>query len=190
MSAPPVRLAMLAVLLALVTAPACGGGGGSSSSGPGGSPSPLAASFVPDQPSPGAKTAAMAQGANSNDIVTVNVTLTGINGVFGTAFEVVFDDTHTGYVGYTAGTIVEQGDNNPTYSVGTSAAGRLVIVASHTGSTTTNVPGTSTIIGLQFRVKQAGVYPMAIQNAVVYDGQSTPQPIPGVTWYAGAVSGT
>jgi hypothetical protein len=53
----------------------------------------------------------------------------------------------------------------------------------------TNVSGTKTVVGLQFRVKDAGVYPVTILNAVVYDNQNPPQPIPGIAWFAGAVSG-
>jgi hypothetical protein len=45
------------------------------------------------------------------------------------------------------------------------------------------------VVGLQFRVKQAGVYPVTIERAVVYDGQPLPQPISGMTWFAGAVTG-
>jgi len=182
------KLGTLVLTLALVAAPACGGGGGGSDAG--GSPTPLSASFVPEQPTPGADTAALAEGAKSNDVVTVNVTITNTNGFFGTAFEFLFDDTHTVYLGFTAGTVLEQGGNTPTYNVdGTSNPGRIVIGASRTGSSATNVSGTKTVIGLQFRVKQAGVYPVAIQNAVVYDSQDPPQPIPGIAWYAGAVSG-
>jgi hypothetical protein len=180
------KLSAVVLLLALVTAPACGGGSGAD---PAGSPSPLAASFVPDQPAPTADTVAMAEGARSNDVVTINVTLTDANDVFATAFDVAFDDTHTVYLGFAHGSVVEQGDSDPTYSVGTGVPGRLVIAVSHTGSTTTNVSGTSTVIGLQFRVKQAGVYPLVIENEVVYDGQDPPQPVSGVSWFAGAVKG-
>lgn len=183
------KLGTVALLLALVTAPACGGGGGSSTD-PGGSPSPLAATFVPDEPSPAATTAAMAEGPKNNDVVTVNVTLTDASGVFGTAFEVVFDDTHTVYLGFTPGTVFEQGGNSPNYQVnGTSNPGRIVIGVARAGATATDVSGTKTLVGLQFRVKQAGVYPLLIQNAVVYDNQPRPQPIPGIAWFAGAVTG-
>ncbi len=183
------KLGTLILLLALVTAPACGGGSGAS---PGGSPTPLAASFVPDQPTPVANNVAMAQGAKSNDVVTINVTLTDANGVYATAFEVVFDDTHTVYLGSTHGSVFEQGGNAPNYTVNASGAtnpGRLIVGISRTGPTATNVAGTKTVVGLQFRVKQAGVYPLSIQNAVVYDSQPTPQPIPGIAWFAGAVTG-
>jgi hypothetical protein len=182
------KLGTALLMLAIVTAPACGGGGGGSD--PGGSPSPLAASFVPDQPSPGANTVAFAEGSKSNDVVTVNVTMTSTNGVFGAAFEVVYDDAHTTFLGYTPGSVVEQGGNSPTYNVdGAANPGRIVVGVSRTGSAATNVSGTKTVIGLQFRVKQAGVYPMVIQNAAVYDSQNPPQQIGGISWFAGAVSG-
>ncbi len=132
----------------------------------------------------------MEQGAKSNDVVTVNVTLTSTNGVYATAFEVVFDSTHNVYLGFAPGSVFEQGGVSPNYTVdGTSNPGRIVVGVSRTGSTTTDVSGTKTVVGLQFRVKQAGVYPVTIENAVVYDGQSSPQPIPGIAWFAGAITG-
>ncbi len=175
------------LLLALFTAQGCGGGGGSGAS-IGGSPSPFAASFVPDQPTPVASTVAMAEGAMSNDVVTVNITLTDTNGVFGTAFDVVFDDTHTTYLTDAPGSVFEQGGGTPSYTV--SANGdRIVVGVARTNGTTTNVSGTKVILGLQFRVKQAGVFPVVIENEVVYDNQLNPQPIPGISWFAGAVKG-
>jgi len=182
------KIGTLALVLALVTAPACGGGGGSGTD-PGGSP-PLAAAFVPDQPSPAGNTIAMAEGAKSNDVVTVNVTLTNTSGVFAIAFEVPFDETHTVYLGFAEGSVFEQGGNSPNYTVdGTSNPGRVVVAVARTNGTATNVSGTKTILGLQFRVKEAGVYPVSIQNTVVYDSQPIPQPIPAILWFAGAVKG-
>ena len=185
------KLGTLALILALVAAPACGGGGGADA-GPGGSPTPIAASFVPDQPSPASNTVAMAEGSRMNDIVTVNVTLTGTNGVYGTAFELVYDSTHTSYVDFAPGTVFEQGGGAPTYLI-TAKPGatppRVVVGISRTGSSGTNVMGTKVVVSLQFRVKQAGVFPMSVENAVVFDSQTTPQPIPGIAWFAGAVEG-
>jgi len=177
----------LVLMLTLLAAPACGGGGGGSDAG--GSPSAIAASFVPDQPTPGANTVAMAEGTKSNDIVTVNVTLTSTNGVYATAFEAVYDDAHTAYLGFVPGSALEQGGNSTNYTVNAASPGRVVIGVSRTGATTTNISGTKVVLGLQFRVNQAGVYPVAIQNSVVYDGQSSPQPLPGISWFAGAVTG-
>lgn len=185
------RIGTLLLVAALVGAPACGGGGGSSAgTGPGGSPTPLAASFLPDQPAPTAATIAMEEGSKTNDIVTVNVTLTDTNGVFGTAFEVPFNTPNTSYVGYTAGTALEQGGNSPVYTVnGTAQAGRVIVAVARTGNTSTNVVGTKTVIGLKFRVNTAGTWPLTFENSTVYDGQATPQPIPGIIWFAGAVKG-
>jgi hypothetical protein len=183
------KLGTVVLLMALVTAPACGGGGGDSTAA-GGSPTPIAAAFTPDQGSPGPNTVALIEGSKSNDVVTVNVTVTGTNDVFGAAFEVLYDDFHTTFLGYTPGTVVEQGGNAPTYNVdGSSNPGRIVIGISRTGSSSTDVTSTKTLVGLQFRVKQAGVYQVVIQNAAVYDNQDPPQPIPTIAWFAGAVTG-
>jgi phage baseplate assembly protein gpV len=183
------KIGTVVLLLALATAPACGGGGGSSS-GPGGSPGPLSASFIPDQPAPGANSVAMLQGTKSNDVVNVYVTLTDTNGVFGTAFEVVFDDAHAAYLGFSKGAALEAGGNVPNYTVdGTTNPGRIVIAVARTNGTATNIVGSKAVIVLQFRVKQTGTYPVTLQNGVVYDAQATPQPIPGISWFAGALQG-
>jgi len=185
------KVGAVALFLALVTAPACGGGGGSSSD-VGGSPSPsVAASFIPDQPTPVAGNVAMAQGTKTNDIVTVTVTLTDTNGVLGAAFEVVYDPVHCAYMGFSNGTALEQGGDVPNYTIGVDPAnlGRVVAAIVRSGGTTTNVAGTRTLVSLQFRVKEAGTYPLTIENASVYDGQPTPQPLPGISWFGGALRG-
>jgi hypothetical protein len=150
----------------------------------------LAASFIPDQPTPGAKTVAMLQGSRSNDVVNVLVTLTDTTGVFGTAFEVLFDDARATYLGYSKGAALEQGGNVPNYTVdGSTNPGRIVVAVARTNGTGTNIVGLKAVIVLQFRVKQAGTYPVTLQNGVVYDAQPTPQPIPGMSWFAGALRG-
>ena len=183
------KVGTLVLLLALVTAPACGGGGGSST-GPGGSPSPLSASFVPDQPTPGAKTVAMLQASKSNDVVSVYVTLTDTTGVFATAFDVVFDSAGAAYLGFTHGAAFEAGGNTPAYTVdGSSNPGRIVVGIARTNGTTTNIVGSKAILTLQFRVTQAGTNQVVLQNGVVVNAQPTPQPIPGILWFAGALTG-
>jgi hypothetical protein len=183
------KLGTLVLLLALVTAPACGGGGGSDS-GVGPSPSPLSADFVPDQPTPGAKTVAMLRASKSNDVVSVYVTLTDTAGVYGTAFEVVFDGAGAAYLGYTHGVVFEVGGNAPAYTVdGSSNPGRIVVGVARTNGTTTNVVGSKAVLVLQFRVKQAGIFPVTLQNRVVYDGQVPPLPISPIQWFGGAIKG-
>jgi hypothetical protein len=188
------RWGTVLLVAALIAAPACGGGGGGDSvgGGPGGSPGPLSAAFVADMASPTAGDMAMGQGSHSNDVVTVSVTLTNTNGVYGTAFDATYDAGNAVFLGYTAGTALEQGGNVPIYTanpVVSGSAGRVVVAVVRSGSTTTSVSGTMTVIGLQFRVKNAGTFPMAFQNGIVYDNQATPQPLPGISWYAGALKG-
>jgi len=184
------KVGTLVLLLALVTAPACGGGG-SSDSGVGPSPGPLSANFVPDQPTPGAKTVAMSKDPNSrNDVVSVYVTLTDTNGVYGTAFEVAFDSVGAAYLGFTHGAAFEAGGNAPAYTVdGSSNPGRIVVGVARTNGTTTNIVGSKAVVVLQFRVKQVGTFPITLQNGNVYDGQVPPLPISPIQWFAGAITG-
>ena len=183
------KLGMLVVLVALVAAPACGGGGGSNS-GVGGSPGPLAASFIPDQSTPGASTVAMLQATKSNDVVNVYVTLTGTPGVFGVAFDAAFDPTQATYLGFTKGAALEAGGNVPNYTVdGSSNPGRIVVGVARTNGTATDITATKAILTLQFRVKQPGTSQVTLENGVVLDAQPTPQPLPNMLWYAGALTG-
>jgi hypothetical protein len=183
------KLGTVLLLLALATAPACGGGGGSDS-GTGSSGGPLLASFIPDQATPGANTVAMAQGPKNNDVVTVYVTLTDTNGAFGAAFEVVFDSARATYLGYGKGAVFEQGGDVPNYTVdGTTNPGRVVIAVARSSGTATNIAGSKAILSLQLRVKEAGTYPVTIENGIVYNAQSPPQPIAGILWFAGALQG-
>ena len=184
------KFGTLVLLMALVTAPACGGGGGGSDSGIGPSPTPLSASFVPDQPTPGAKTVSMLQASKSNDVVNVYVSLTETSGVYGTAFEVAFDPSGATFLGFTHGAALEVGGNNPNYTVdGTSNPGRVVVGVSRNNQTTTNIVGSKAILVLKFRVKVVGAFPVTLQNGVVYDGQVPPRPITSIQWFAGAITG-
>jgi hypothetical protein len=173
----------------LVLLAGCGGGGGEQSA-TGGSPTTLAATFVADQFTPGSNTVSMAQGTRSGDTVTVKVNLTDTPSVFGVAFDVAFDETNTTYLGFARGTALENGGNTPNYTVdGSAQPGRIIVGVSRAGSTTTAVSGTKTVITLNFRVKDAGNFPVSFENAVVTDGQTVPQPIPGISWFAGVLQG-
>ena len=183
------KLETLVLLLALGVAPACGGGGGSALD-VGGSPSPLSASFVAEQPTPGAKTVSMLQASKSNDVVSVYVTLSDTSGVYGTAFEVAFDTAGAAYLGFTHGAAFEAGGGTPAYTVdGSTNPGRIVVGVARTSGTTTNIVGSKAVLVLQFRVKQAGAFPVTLQNGIVYDGQVPPQPIASIQWFAGAITG-
>jgi phage baseplate assembly protein gpV len=132
----------------------------------------------------------MLQASKSNDVVNVWVTLTDTTGVFGATFEVVFDSSHAAYLGFSKGAAFEAGGNVPSYTVdGSSNPGRIVVAVARTNGTAANIVGSKAVLVLQFRVKQAGTYPVTLQNGIVYDAQPTPQPIPGISWFAGALQG-
>jgi hypothetical protein len=190
------RLGLRAALLMMpvFAAVACGGGGGAS--GDGGvidpSPTPLSASFLSDDNTPSSKTIAMIQGPRNADLVTVRVTVTDTTGIYGAAFEVVYDTAKAAYVNWSAGTLLEQGGHSPSYTVGDNGSGRVVVAASRNGNVATvNAAGTVTLVNLTFRVKQAGESRAVFAaGPVLYDGQATPQPKSGILWTAGALVGT
>ncbi len=182
------RIGTLALLLAIVTAPACGGGGSDSGIGP--SPNPLLAGFVADQPTPGVKTVSMLQASKSNDVVGVYVNLTDIQAAYGTAFEADFDPAGAVFLGFTRGTAFESNGGAPAYTVdGTTNPGRVVVGVARTNGNTTNIVGSKAVLILQFRVKQVGVFPVTLQNGTVYDGQVPPKPMASIQWFAGALTG-
>ena len=67
--------------------------------------------------------------------------------------------------------------------------GRVIVGVSRAGSTATSVSGTKMVISLMFRVKVVGDFPISFENSVVTDGQTVPQPLPGISWFAGAILG-
>jgi len=176
------------LLVVLVVATSCGGGGSSDGGTVGGGQSNITASFLPDQPSPGSNSVALAQSTASGNLVTVRVNVFGVSGVYGGAFDVVYDAARLDYVGYSAGTLLEQGGNVPNYSVGVPQAGRVVVGASRTGSTGVNANGQAMIL-ITFRVKVTGTSPITLENTQLLDSQLPPQPIGGISWFAGTFSG-
>jgi cohesin domain-containing protein len=185
------RILRIGTLVAvLVAATACGGGGGSSDGGTvNGNQSTVVATFQADEPSPPANSVALAQGSASGNLVTVRVNVWGVNGVYGGAFDLTYDSSKFDYVSYSAGTLLEQGGNTPNYSVGVPQAGRVVVGASRTGSTSANASGQA-IIQVTFRAKVAGSAPVTIENMQLYNSQNPPQPIGGISWFAGTLTGT
>ena len=179
---------LLAVFVCLSAA--CGGGsggGGGAGPGPGGG---LAAGFVADEPSPGSDTVNSGQGNASNDLVTVLVNVTDTNGIYAAAFDLLYDSAQVTYVGWTPGTLLEQGGNAVIYDVGTPQSGQLVVSASRQGNVPgANVSGTRAVVGLTFRVEQVGNSPISFQSNTLLDGQQQPQPIPGIAWFGGTLTG-
>ncbi len=178
----------MAILVALTAA--CGGGGGGDI-GP--VPGGLLAAFQPEMPSPSGLTVAMAEGSKSADVVTVRVNVTDTNDVYGAAFELLFASSEVEYVGSSPGSLLEQGGNSPFYQVTPDPldSGHLLVVATRTGNVAgVDVSGTLTLMNLTLRVKQAGNFPLSFANTKLYDAQILPQPIGGLSWFEGWVTGT
>jgi hypothetical protein len=179
------RITVVLVLASAILATACGGsgGGGTIKSG-------LSAAFIADEPAPGADTVAMAEGAATNNLVTVDVTVTDTNGVYAADFDVLFDPNSATYEGWSPGTLLEQGGHAPIYGVGTPVDGRLVVVATRQGDVGgADAAGTVPVIRLIFSVTEVGQSLMSFQANSLLDSQPQPQPIGGIDWYAGSLEG-
>ena len=160
-----------------------------SSGGSGGGPvqSGLTASFIPDQSPPGTKVAA-GQKSNSNSTVTIEITVTDTDPVYAASFDLVYDSTQATYLGWDAGTLLEQGGQTVNYNV-TESAGELVVSASREGPVPgADATGTRTVIELTFQVDVVGSSAISYQAETLLDGQQQPQPIP-VNWYSGTLTG-
>lgn len=165
-------------------AAACGGGSDVVNN----SPSVLTGGFTPEVLNPGAKTTAMGVGSTSGSLVTVAVNITNTNGVYGAAFDVRFDPAMASWVSYSHGSVLETGGHTPTYQVDDSQPGRVVVGASRNGSVSAvDVVGTRNLINLTFRVTQPGSSQLTFGSPDLYNAQAPPQPIPGVTFFGGAL---
>ena len=132
----------------------------------------------------------MAEGARNANVVTVRVQVTDTNGVYGASFEVQYDVTKVQFEGWSPGTILESGGNNPNYTVN-ATNGMVVVGASRTGNAAgVDVTGTQTLINLTFRVTDTGTMPIQVINPVLSDDQLQPQPLFGISWSAGDLVGT
>ncbi len=191
------RAMHLAVVALVVAAVACGGGGSTGGTiGP--SPSPITASFVsdPGAPSPSSPlTVTMSQGAVTDDLVTVQVNVSGTNGVAAAAFYVACDTangcvpSNVEFVSWSAGSLLETGGASANYSASAQGAWPVVVGASRTGGVSgVDVTTLKTLVKLTFRLKATGSFKLTVQNAALID--SSRQPIPGVSWYAGSLQGS
>lgn len=169
----------------LLTSIACGGGSSKAVGGGGGS-STLAASFVPDQPSPGANTVSVAETNASGNIVTLQVNVTDTGDVHTAAFDVMFDDRSVEYVSYAKGSFLEQGGNVPLYQVA-QGPGRIVVGVSRGGSSGTTASGSQALMSFNFMVTDTGQSQLSVVNADLRDGNL--DDIPGVAWFGGSLIG-
>lgn len=185
------RVLTMTGLLIVVFVTACGGGGGGDATGGviGGGSTRVSAAFSADTPSGDSDTVATSEQNASGNLVTVNVNVVNTDNVYGASFDVVYDADMADFVEHAAGEILERGGNSPFYQVQEVSPGRLVVVATRTGSVApVDVTGTDTLIQLTFRVTSAASGRLDFENANISDEQ--PQNVSIQEWAGGTLSGT
>jgi hypothetical protein len=185
MQARPFAILLCALALS------CSGGSSPSSDGgiiadpPGGS-SNLVGSFVGELPGQPDNVATMAEASGSGDVVSVDIDLSDVDGVFGAAFDVGFEAGMAEYLAWSPGDLFESDGDLPLYSV-TGLSDRVVVGISRSSGAVAgiDVVGTRTMITLTFRVTQPGSSPVTFANATLLDDQAPPQTIDGIAWAGG-----
>lgn len=183
------------IMLAALTA--CSGGGGDVTGGGtggggngGGGSSNVIASFTADNPTPSAKTVSMQQGSQSGSHVTVEIKVTNTSNVFGASFDILYDDSMATFTGWGRGTFFESGGHAPNYQVLEASAGRIVVGITRLGNVgTASTSGTETVVKLTFGLTKVGSAGVEVEHASLLDGSVQPQPISGITWSEGTLSG-
>ena len=176
----------------LLSAFACGGGDSADKTVGGGSggSSNLVANFVPDQPAPAANTVAMKKGGASGNLVTIEITVTEVPDVFGIDVDIAYDPSRAQFVNWRGGSLLESGGQSVSYLVDTPQPGRLVVGASRQGGAAggVDVTGTRTLIEFTYRTIQAGSSGLKFESATLFNSQSPPQRIPGITFAGGTLT--
>lgn len=176
------------LILAIPSLVACSGGdstGGVVNNG--GGSSTLSASFVPDMPTPTSGSVSLQEGSTSGNLVTVDVMVTDVAGVYSAAFDLVFNTAQAEFVGRSAGQMLESGGVSVNYTAELVGTNRVVVSVSRVGAVPgTDAVGSERLVRLTFRVTRAGSSPITIENADLFDDQI--QSTAGLTWAAGSVS--
>ena len=183
------RISILVLVVFAIAATACSSGSGDDPIiTPG-----FGASFLAEEPNPGNETVSAHEGATIGSQVTVEIRVTGTNDIYGATFDLIFDPSMVNYVDFTEGSLLEQGGQSPDYVVQQPQSGQLIVTVTRQG----NVPGvdvapsdTVTLIGLIFEVIQEGSSVVFFTASELLDDQPSPQPIPNLDWFGGALTGT
>lgn len=188
------RLGCTALLVSAL-ALGCGGRGGPGSGDDGLDPvgGALTGDFTADASPPGAGSVSLQPGSSSADVVTVDVVVTDSGGIFGVAFDLVFDPDRAAYLGAEEGRLLDA-DGADTLFLVTAGAGRLVVGATRVqdaGNSVVDVDaaGPQVLASFRFRVRAAGASridfdpdrPRAVRDR---DGVER-----GVSWHGGALVG-
>lgn len=177
------RLSWIAIALALPLW-ACSGSGDEAPVTTGGPSSSLVASFAADRTNPDSLDVRMNPGGGAGDQLTVDVQIVDTQGVYGAGFELTYDTTVADYLGYSAGTLLEQGGRSVNYTVIESTPGRVLVSASRTGA----VPGADAngavpLVRLNFRAEQVGASDFRFDLPFLVDENL--QDLTGIDWFGG-----
>jgi hypothetical protein len=168
---------------------ACSGGGGADEGGndDGGVTGDLTASFTPDTTAPGANTVSTSEDEASGDLVTIEVSITDTDDVYGAGFDLVYPVSIAAFVNWSPGSLLEAGGHNVNYIVDQPVSGRLVVVATRSGSTAgADVSATEPLIRFTFRATEAGSGLVEFENMVVQNEQL--QDLPITAWAGGTLA--
>jgi hypothetical protein len=176
-------------LLTTLSTAACSGGSGSEEllvSGGAGS-SLLAATFAPDEPSPGPGSVAMALAASDAASVVVDFDVTDTAGIGSAGFEVWYDPARVQFLGWSIGDLFGSCTSGATLClVNSSLPGRLLFGISVTQGGSVNAVGSRTLARVVLRAIEPGSSSVTFDNAALKDASETD--IPGVAWHGGTIS--
>jgi hypothetical protein len=183
----PATIATRTVLVALLLAGCGSGGGGGDGGGVDDSKNSksLALVFEPDEPNPGPGTAALGLETASGDTVGLRIGVRGVDDVRSASLDVTYDPSRVDFVDWSAGDLLESSGSKPFYLV-SEQSGRIVIGVSLAGSGPgVDVGASLTLVRLTFRALDDGASHVDFDNMALLDSASTPQEIPGLSWYGG-----
>ena len=174
-------------LLALPLWSCAGGGAVVPGASNGGGSTSLVASFTPDNAAPTSLDVAMLAGGGIGDQVSVTVNVTDTGNVYAGGFELRYDTSVATYIGFNAGSLLEQNGETVSYTVVETSPGRVVTSASRIGAAAgATAAGSVPLVRLNFRMNQAGASVVGFDAPFLVDPQL--QDIAGLSWYGGTLS--
>jgi hypothetical protein len=177
-------LANFLLTTGLVLGLSCGGSGGGSVT----KVFDFEGSFDPAEPNPLDDTVSLDSYQTDGSFVTIAVDVTGVDGIFGASFEVIYNTNMAEFAGWSPGTVLERGGNVPNYTVDGAQGGLVAVVATRTGggSGTVDVGPSEPLILLTFQVIAEGTSLVGFRNAWL-DDDTPPDPIQNISWFGGTL---
>jgi len=153
----------------------------------------IAADFVPDVMSPGAGSVTLQKRSAVSNLVTIEVSVTDLEGIFAATFDLVYDPTLARYVTAEEGDLLD-GDGAATSFLVTEAPGRLVVGLTRLQNGSGDVPdvaatGSASLVTFTFRVLRADTGTIDFDGGsprAITDRDGVPRP---ASWGGGTLVG-